>query len=176
MNRPFLTKFQAHGLESDKYNERDWDMLTLDNLSASGVAFRHCSGIEPGQQILMHIIFPAVSETPIPTIARIVRNERITHSSVYFIFHVGAQFIGIDSNKRQMIKENIDEFFKTLDFNTDIPLEIKAEVWMRDKAHCTKCATKKDLGFYYNFPLTEGGAIAVENVLLLCKPCQAHNN
>jgi len=171
LGRPFLVKFQPHSFEPDKYNERDWDMLTLDNLSASGIGFRHTHDIDYGQQIVMNIIFPAVSDLPIPIIARVVRSKQVVHSAVYFTYSVGAQFVAMDNKTRHRIRENIEEFYRIHDFDSEIPLGIKAEVWMRDKSRCTKCGTKKELEFAYKFSLAEGGAIKSDNVQLLCKTC-----
>ena len=52
-----------------------------------------------------------------------------------------------------------------------IKKEIKDEVWNRDNGECVECGLKKDLEFDHIIPYSKGGADSVNNLQILCRPC-----
>ena len=54
---------------------------------------------------------------------------------------------------------------------TYIPAHTKKLVFIRDKYHCVKCGSKKDLEFHHIIPHAMGGSSRLENLQLLCQRC-----
>lgn len=54
---------------------------------------------------------------------------------------------------------------------TTIPKEIRRSVWERDEGRCVDCGSDFDLQFDHIIPVAMGGASTVENLQLLCAPC-----
>ena len=48
---------------------------------------------------------------------------------------------------------------------------MKQAVWDRDGGRCRKCGSDQDLQFDHDIPVSKGGATSVENLRLLCRPC-----
>ncbi|MCK9250371.1 MAG: HNH endonuclease [Solirubrobacteraceae bacterium] len=52
-----------------------------------------------------------------------------------------------------------------------IPVDVRRAVWTRDDGRCTACGTDFDLQFDHVIPIATGGADTVENLQVLCGPC-----
>jgi hypothetical protein len=52
-----------------------------------------------------------------------------------------------------------------------IPQHIKTAVWSRDGGRCVKCGIDHALQFDHIIPFAEGGASTVDNLQILCSPC-----
>ena len=50
-----------------------------------------------------------------------------------------------------------------------IPTHVKLAVWQRDRGHCVKCGSDKNLHYDHDIPFSKGGSsLTAENVRLLC--------
>ncbi|MFA4928232.1 MAG: HNH endonuclease signature motif containing protein [Patulibacter sp.] len=54
---------------------------------------------------------------------------------------------------------------------TAIPRETRRAVWERDGGRCVACGATFDLQYDHVIPLALGGADSVENLQILCAPC-----
>ncbi len=54
---------------------------------------------------------------------------------------------------------------------TAIPREVRRAVWERDGGRCVACGASFDLQYDHVIPLALGGADNVENLQILCAPC-----
>jgi HNH endonuclease len=52
-----------------------------------------------------------------------------------------------------------------------IPREVRLAVWQRDGGRCRQCGDNFDLQYDHVIPFSMGGASSVENLQLLCGPC-----
>jgi hypothetical protein len=52
-----------------------------------------------------------------------------------------------------------------------IPDDVKQLVWIRDGGRCRSCGSQVELQFDHVIPVALGGASAVENLQILCGPC-----
>lgn len=52
-----------------------------------------------------------------------------------------------------------------------LPTELRRAVWERDGGVCVECGSSFNLQFDHIIPVTLGGATTVENLQLLCAPC-----
>ncbi len=52
-----------------------------------------------------------------------------------------------------------------------IPREVRRAVWARDGGRCVACGASFDLQYDHVIPLALGGADTVENLQILCAPC-----
>jgi 5-methylcytosine-specific restriction endonuclease McrA len=52
-----------------------------------------------------------------------------------------------------------------------IPDDVKQFVWTRDGGRCCQCGSNVELQFDHMIPLAYGGASTVENLQVLCGPC-----
>ena len=52
-----------------------------------------------------------------------------------------------------------------------IPEEVRAFVWERDGAQCTRCGAEDDLQFDHVIPVAKGGGNAIDNIQILCGDC-----
>jgi hypothetical protein len=52
-----------------------------------------------------------------------------------------------------------------------IPQHVKQQVWARDGGRCVKCGIAHALEFDHIIPHSRGGASTVDNVQVLCRPC-----
>lgn len=52
-----------------------------------------------------------------------------------------------------------------------IPDDVKQLVWKRDGGRCRKCGSASELQYDHVIPLSLGGASTVDNLQILCGPC-----
>lgn len=52
-----------------------------------------------------------------------------------------------------------------------IPDDVKQYIWARDEARCRSCGSTSELQFDHVIPLAMGGSSNVENLQVLCGPC-----
>ncbi len=52
-----------------------------------------------------------------------------------------------------------------------IPRDVRLAVWQRDAGRCVECGSDFDLQYDHVIPFAMGGATSVENLQLLCAPC-----
>jgi hypothetical protein len=52
-----------------------------------------------------------------------------------------------------------------------IPEDVRLKVWARDEGTCRSCGAKTELQFDHLIPVSMGGANSVENLQILCGPC-----
>jgi hypothetical protein len=52
-----------------------------------------------------------------------------------------------------------------------IPTEVKQAVWSRDSGRCVKCGRSENLHYDHIIPFVKGGANSIENIQVMCAPC-----
>ncbi|MGE3857608.1 MAG: HNH endonuclease [Dehalococcoidia bacterium] len=52
-----------------------------------------------------------------------------------------------------------------------LPDDVRAAVWLRDEGRCVRCGSEQELQFDHVIPFARGGSNAVENIQVLCGPC-----
>lgn len=52
-----------------------------------------------------------------------------------------------------------------------LAVQVKAEVWERDKGRCQNCGSAKALEYDHLIPFAKGGKTTLENLRLLCRNC-----
>jgi len=172
INRPLLAKYSVHLAGDKKTNSASWDMFTINSLGPEGASFNYYKKLQIGSLADLRIAFPAISKAPIAHTGTIIRNTQKSYSSVFFSFHIATVFADIGNRKKALLVKGIEEYYRMLNKNAEITKEIKGDVWMRDRARCVKCSSKKDLEFCYIFPISKGGATVTENIHLLCQNCK----
>ncbi len=60
---------------------------------------------------------------------------------------------------------------RTAPRRTAIPGEVRRTVWERDGGRCVDCGAAFDLQYDHVIPVALGGASTVENLQVLCAPC-----
>ncbi len=99
LSKPFVTRFQERLADN-------WDIVTLQNLSAGGAIFNYNKRLVPGSYLDLKIDFPR-SDKAIECEAHVVRVEE-----PYFppSFGIGIEFVDLDQTKKSLI----DKFVKEL--------------------------------------------------------------
>jgi hypothetical protein len=54
---------------------------------------------------------------------------------------------------------------------SQIPEQVRSEVWRRDAGKCSKCGVRENLEFDHIIPFSRGGSSTVRNLELLCENC-----
>jgi 5-methylcytosine-specific restriction endonuclease McrA len=57
-----------------------------------------------------------------------------------------------------------------------IPEDVKLTVMSLDQGRCRRCGATSDLQFDHIIPVSQGGGASIENVQLLCGPCNREKN
>jgi 5-methylcytosine-specific restriction endonuclease McrA len=52
-----------------------------------------------------------------------------------------------------------------------IPHAVRLAVWERDGGRCVECGSRFDIQYDHVIPVVAGGATSVENLQILCAPC-----
>ncbi|WP_418789557.1 HNH endonuclease [Paenarthrobacter ilicis] len=52
-----------------------------------------------------------------------------------------------------------------------IPDDVKQYVWTRDEGQCRACGSTGELQYDHVIPISKGGSNNVENLQILCGPC-----
>jgi hypothetical protein len=52
-----------------------------------------------------------------------------------------------------------------------IPQDVKIQVTVRDNGMCVQCGSVEDIHFDHMIPWSKGGSNSVNNIQLLCGPC-----
>ena len=52
-----------------------------------------------------------------------------------------------------------------------VPRELRAAVWARDGGACAECGARFDLQYDHVIPVALGGATTLDNLQVLCAPC-----
>lgn len=52
-----------------------------------------------------------------------------------------------------------------------VPMSVRREVWERDCGVCQECGDSSNIEYDHIYPVSKGGKSTVENIQLLCKPC-----
>lgn len=80
----------------------------------------------------------------------------------------------IDIQRLKSAVANIEaaiEYQKTGPKRSPIPEDVKLAVWTRHGGACVMCNSKENLQFDHIIPVAKGGSNTVENIQLLCQPC-----
>ncbi len=70
-----------------------------------------------------------------------------------------------------IVPGNVPSTPKPAENSTDIPKEVRYEVWQRDLGRCAHCGDNAGLEFCHIVPLSKGGENIAKNVHLLCEKC-----
>lgn len=62
---------------------------------------------------------------------------------------------------------------RKLNTKKTIPREIRWLVWERDDFTCRSCGARTNLSVDHIFPESKGGALELDNLQTLCKPCNS---
>lgn len=62
---------------------------------------------------------------------------------------------------------------RKLNTKKTIPREIRWLVWERDDFTCCSCGARTNLSVDHIFPESKGGALELDNLQTLCKPCNS---
>jgi hypothetical protein len=173
---PFLSRFQLKPHRDHEPYANDWDMFTLKNLAPNGVLFRFFKPLAINSFIDMRIMFPAVSVQPIECTCRVIRVIKKERSSVFFTYEIAATFDRLPQETYRLLIDGVEHYHKMLKQGICIPSSVKSQVWMRDKAQCTICASRVDLSFCFKHPIDKEHRATASNTHLLCNKCrQAHS-
>ena len=71
-----------------------------------------------------------------------------------------------DSTYCRMCGTNLDQSRSRF-----IPTEVKQAVWNRDRGQCVKCSRTENLHYDHIIPFAKGGANSIENIQVMCAPC-----
>lgn len=104
IEQQFIARFQVRPHGSSQETFKGWDMVTVRNLSAGGVNFNYDKDLGVGTVLDFKVNFPDY-EPPISCQAKILRVE----DAPYGLFHIAAEFSGIDKKEKQMIEDLADE-------------------------------------------------------------------
>jgi len=67
--------------------------------------------------------------------------------------------------------EAVEEYRSTGPQRLPIPSDVKLVVWSRDGGACAQCGSKENIHFDHIIPVAKGGGNGVENIQVLCAPC-----
>lgn len=67
--------------------------------------------------------------------------------------------------------EAVNEYQRSGPQRIPIPNDVKLAAWARDGGACVQCGSKENIHFDHVIPVAKGGGNGVENIQILCAPC-----
>ena len=103
------------------------------------------------------------------------KNEFYWEDEGYLIAEVEALILDKLEQKKRKVDRALERIsqsaFESANERQSIPNDVKTIVWQRDKGHCVKCGSQKNIEYDHIIPLAKGGSNTARNIQLLCENC-----